>query len=129
LGFRINKVLTQYPSRTANVVAKKARDNSNSHSGGHQSEQGQDSEDNQNKVSIEELVEAVAQEAKELELAGNELHIELADPTKGFQGRRIRIRDSDGHTIREMSAEEFMNLRKKSHSDAHIRGRILDQKL
>ncbi len=124
MGFRIGKIFGQ-PLGTQSVN-RKAGDRPESGSRQGSGDQ-QNSERNKDETAtIEEVTVAVASESAELLAAGQDLRVEM---TQSSAGPRVRITDIAGQLIREMSGEEFLKLRKKSHGDFRVRGRLLDQKL
>jgi hypothetical protein len=44
-------------------------------------------------------------------------------------GLRVILRDGEGHTVRQLSGEEFLKLRHSLSTGLHVPGKILDQKL
>lgn len=122
MGFRITNTFKSYPG----IPKKIERKGEDERPGGRQNEHQQEEKKEEKKpLRFEDLKKAVDDESQRLESSGSDLKIEMIT---GESGTIVRITDATGHLVRELNAEQYMDLQKTSQQDLTHRGKILDQK-
>lgn len=126
MGFRINKIPGAVYEPSA--IRRKAEDQAAGNGKHRQDEQPPKDERDErhgHHATFAEVQQAVDLEAKKLTDSGQDIDVEAVEADGQT---KVRVTAKDGHLIREMSGDEFMQLQKASKDDTQARGRVLDQK-
>lgn len=98
---------------------------------GQQKEQKKDQESSDGQESFEEVsAEKVGQAIESFQKdASTQAHGLTASAVGNGPGLRVVLKDGSGAIVRQLTGQEFLELRKAASKDGRTRGKILDQKL
>lgn len=85
----------------------------------------QDSENPKQEIKKQDVESAIADLKKIDQFNQTGMGVELVETKEGIH---VKLSHANGHTIKTMSAAEFLRLRDQSQNDQPARGKILDQK-
>ncbi len=131
MGFRIDKTWLNFLNPIQPVRKKDAAENSVSSINDSTGKNNQNNNPNQNQdqkqeePNREELERALNEMKSSPNFTGKGINAEIIDTVNGLT---VRLNQANGSTIKTMTADEFMRLRRSSVLEDVGRGNILDQK-